>query len=79
MKYVYVVDKDEDIRHIRISLSDKDEDGAITIQIEDKEDPDYPWALASLQSDGTLMLHSSLPDNLGLQLDDAGCVKTVKE
>ena len=77
MKYVYVVDKDEAFRHIRISLSE--EDGAVTIQIEDKEDPNYPWALASLQPDGTLMLHSDLPDNLGLQLDDASRVKTVKE
>lgn len=72
----YAVDKDEDI--LRISLLEE-EDGGVLIQIEDKDAPDYPWSLATLRPDGTLMLHHSLPDDLGLQLDDAGRVKTVKE
>lgn len=71
----YIVDEDKD--SIRISLLE--EGGAIFIQIEDKEDPRYLWTLATLQPDGTLMLNRSLPDNLGLQLDDARRVKTVKE
>lgn len=61
-----------------LSLRDNG-DGSIILVMKDRIYPDYSWNLLGIRSDGTFNRCKSLPDGIGLQVNDEGQIKESKE
>jgi len=51
--------------------------GEVTVMAEDKDG--YEWYICSIKEGEEMKLHAALPRNIGLPVDNNGCIKVYKE
>lgn len=49
----------------------------VTVMVEDDEG--YEWYICTFRKDKPVKLHAAVPNNIGIPVDEDGCIETYKE